>query len=353
MSVLLRLGLGERLSRLRNAESTELFSTSATLAGHRISAESDDRRFFSEFFVMFGGPPPRPGPAAPGAHLQISLRASADPDYGWFHLRDATATPFDCDEFRFALDDERPIFTREDVDEPGWTCLTLNGADRPTFAFNGQDCLFSLGPDWRRAVNWHLFWRLLRTRSDAIFFHASAVGINGIGTIFVGPSGAGKSTTSVALAARGHQFLSDEVAGYLPATGELIPFRRPVGIKPGPRAQAVVTGLPEAEAARIEREGFSRVDIETLFPVEPAQPMPLGRIVFLRGFAERPSLDRIEPGRAEIAELQPLMSSFLNASHRRRVFDLVRLLARTRVYRLHPGDPDETADYLQEAFARE
>jgi hypothetical protein len=353
LSVLLRLGLGERLRRLRNASSTEVFSTSATLAGHQISAECDDRQFFPDFFVMFGGPPPRPGPATPGAHLQITLRAPVDSEYGWFHLRDATDTPFDCDEFRFALADEPRTFTREDVDEPGWTCLTLKGADRPTFAFHGQDCLFSLGPDWRRAVNWHLFWRLLRMRSDAIFFHASAVGIGGIGTMFVGPSGAGKSTTSVALAARGHEFLSDEVAGYVTATGELIPFRRPVGIKPGPRAQAVVRGLPEAEVARIEQEGFSRVDIETLFPVRPAQPLPLGRIVFLRGFAARPDLARIEPGRAEVAELQPLMSSFLNESHGRRVFDLVRLLGRSRVYRLHPGDPDETADYLQDAFARE
>jgi hypothetical protein len=353
LSVLLRLGLGERLSRLRYASCAEVLSTSATLAGHQIAAECDDRLFFPAFFVMFGGPPPRPGSPAPGAHLQITLRASVDPEYGWFHLRDATATPFDCAEFSFALAQDRRIFTRGEVEEPGWTCLTLNGADRPTFAFNGQDCLFSLGPDWRRAVNWHLFWRLLRMRSDAIFFHASAVGIEGIGTIFVGPSGAGKSTTSLALAARGHQFLSDEVAGYLPATGELIPFRRPVGIKPGPRAQAVVRGLCAVEAARIEQEGFSRVDIETLFPVEPANPLPLRRIVFLRGFAARPDLARIEPGRAEIAELQPLMSSFLNESHSRRVFDLVRLLAGTRVYRLHPGDPDETADYLEDAFARE
>jgi hypothetical protein len=353
LSVLLRLGLGERLSRLQGAKATEVFSTSAMLAGHHIAAECDDRSFFPDFFVLFGGPPPRPGSAPPGAHLQISLRALADSEYGWFHLRDSTDTPFDCDEFRFALAEDRRIFTRKDVDEPGWTCLTLDGAEEPTFAFKGKDCLFSLGPDWRRAVNWHLFWRFLRTRSDAIFFHASAVGVSGVGTIFVGPSGAGKSTTSVALAARGHDFLSDEVAGYVPATGELIPFRRPVGIKPGPRAHAVVRGLPEAEAARIEQEGFSRVDIETLFPVAPAKPLPLQRVIFLRGFAARPDLRRIEPGRAEIAELQPLMSSFLNESHRRRVFDLVRLLGRARVYRLHPGDPDETADYLQDAFARE
>jgi hypothetical protein len=47
------------------------------------------------------------------------------------------------------------------------------------------------------------------------------------------------------------------------------------------------------------------------------------------------------------------MSSFLNASHSRRIFELTRLLATTKVYQLHPGDPDETALYLEEVFACE
>jgi hypothetical protein len=87
--------------------------------------------------------------------------------------------------------------------------------------------------------------------------------------------------------------------------------------------------------------------------VAPAAPLPLGRVVFLEGFAPRPQLRAIQPGRGEIAELQPLMSSFVNESHGRRVFDLVRLLSTVKVYRLHPAQPDETADYLQEVFARE
>jgi hypothetical protein len=44
------------------------------------------------------------------------------------------------------------------------------------------------------------------------------------------------------------------------------------------------------------------------------------------------------------------MSSFLNQSHSRRIFELTRLLATAKVYQLHPGDPDETALYLEEAF---
>ena len=154
----------------------------------------------------------------------------------------------------------------------------------------------------------------------------------------------------MALAARGHNFLSDEVGAYVPATGELLPFRRPVGIKPGPRATAVQRGLPSTANEQIEREGFYRVNVDTIFANEPAKAVPLRRIVFLRGFAGHPSLERIKPGREEIVELQPLMSSFLNASHSRRIFELTRLLGTAKVYQLHPGDPDETAIYLEEAF---
>jgi hypothetical protein len=261
--------------------------------------------------------------------------------------------PVDASEFNFAVELDHGNFEVFAANEPGWKCVAFRGSAVPAFAFRGRDCLFALDHRWRLSIMWYLFWRLLRLRSDAIFFHASALGIYGEGTIFVGPGGAGKSTTALALTARGHNFLSDEVAGYLPATGELMPFRRPVGIKPGPRASAVAHSLTPAIAERIERDGFIRVDVGTLFPVQPPLPVPLRRIVFLRGFAERPALDRISPGRREIVELQPLMSSFLNAPHSQRVFELTRLLASAKVYQLCPGEPDTTAQYLEEAFACE
>jgi hypothetical protein len=323
------------------------------MADHRIAVECDDRRFFADFFDMFGGPAPAPGKCPLAADIHLDIRARIHPEFGWFRRSGNDDLPVDANEYDFALQDEQGNFERLDVGEPGWKCIAFRGSGVPALAFRGRDCLFALGPQWRLCIVWYLFWHLLRVRSDAIFFHASSLGIFGEGTIFVGPAGGGKSTTSLALAARGHNFLSDEIAGYVPARGELIPFRRPVGIKPGPRCRAVEKGLDPAVVQRIARDGFVRVDINTLFPVAPAQPIPLRRIVFLRGFAERPSLERITPGRSEIAELQPLMSSFLNASHGRRVFELTRLLSTAKVYQLHPGDPDATAAYLEEAFACE
>lgn len=328
------------------------------MADRRITIDCDDASLFPNFFMMFGGAAAvtRGSSAAIAAipsDLHLDVRARIHPDFGWFRLSGRNELPFDGLEFDYAINEERGNFVALPLDDVGWKSVAFRGSDVPMFAFRDRDCIFALGPKWRLSIVWFLFWRLLRMRSDAIFFHASALGIFGEGTIFVGPSGGGKSTTALALAARGHNFLSDEVAGYLPAQGELIPFRRPVGIKPGPRATAVENGLPATAAAQIEREGFFRLNVDTIFPTQGPLRVPLRRVVFLRGFAERPCLERIKPGREEIVELQPLMSSFLNASHSRRIFELTRLLATTKVYQLHLGDPDETAVYLEEAFACE
>ena len=341
------------LAALQEHEPSRVFATTAVIADRRITAECDDQPFFSEFFAMFGGAAPSPGRLAGPSDMHVDIRSRPGPDFGWFRMSGSSDAPIDASEFNFAVELDHGNFEVFAAKEPGWKCVAFRGSAVPAFAFRGRDCLFALDHRWRLSIMWYLFWRLLRLRSDAIFFHASALGIDGEGTIFVGPGGAGKSTTALALTARGHNFLSDEVAGYLPATGELIPFRRPVGIKPGPRASAVAHSLTPAIAERIERDGFIRVDVDTLFPVQPPRPVPLRRIVFLRGFAERPALDRISPGRREIVELQPLMSSFLNAPHSRRVFELTRLLASAKVYQLCPGEPDTTAQYLEEAFACE
>jgi len=347
------LRLGALLASLQERNPAAVYSAAAEMADYRIAVECDDRLFFSDFFDMFGGPAPTPGRWSSHADIHLDIRAHIHPEFGFFRRSGNADLPVDANEYDFSLQKGDSNFYRLEVDEPDWKCIAFRDSKVPALAFRGRDCIFELGPRWRLCIAWYLFWHLLRIRSDVIFFHASALGIYGEGTIFVGPGGGGKSTTSLALAARGHNFLSDEIAGYVPASGELIPFRRPVGIKPGPRCRAVNDGLAPAVAERIAREGFVRVDINTLFPVAPPQPILLRRIVFLRGFAERPALERITPGRREIVELQPLMSSFLNASHSRRVFELTRLLATAKVYQLHPGDPDTTAMYLEEAFACE
>src|SRR5256885_5521510 len=55
-------------------------------------------------------------------------------------------------------------------------------------------------------------------------------------------------------------------------------------------------------------------------------------------FHERPD-DRLE-----LAELQPIVGSLVNASAVRRVFEMTRMLSRARVFRLSPGGSPEATD---------
>jgi hypothetical protein len=231
----------------------------------------------------------------------------------------------------------------------GWTRVAFRGESEPVFSFEGGRCRVRRADGWRRALALLLFNRLLRLREDALFFHAASVEVGGRGVLFVGPKGAGKSTTALALAGLGHPLLGDETACYLPASGTLVPCRRPVGIRPGPRAASIDRAL-----ARLgldpAKDGPLRLPVETLLPSSPAASVPLGVVVFLREFAPRPSLERIAPGRDEVALLQPFVGSLVNASPTRRVFEMARLLSSASVFRLAPGAPDETASHLENAL---
>jgi hypothetical protein len=332
---------------------SERHSVTVALAGHTLSVDCDDQPFFRDFFWMFGGSAPRPGRADASASLAVSITSRSGDPYGHFSVTGAAARPLDAAEFSFTIAEENGHFRVLPGYWEGWTCLAFRGEDEPTFAFRGSECRFRLGPAWRTTVILFLLYHLLRLRDDVIFFHAAAVAIHGEGTIFIGPKEAGKSTTALALTARGHTLLSDEFAGYVPASGTVIPFLRPVGIRPGPRSARVHDGLGSDRRQEIEHSGFVRVGVDTLFDVPSAEPVPLRRVVYLAPFENEPRLERIDPGRHEVAMAQPILSSFINSPHSKRVFEVVRMLSSARVYRLHPGQPDETAIHLEEVFASE
>ena len=190
MSVEGRLSLDDLLAALQACEPSQVFSATAVIADHRITAECDDRLFFSDFFAMFGGTAPAPGRLAVPSDMHLDIRAHVHPSFGWFRMSGSDDAPIDAREFSFAVELDHGTFGVLAVKEPGWNCIAFRGSDVPTFAFRGRDCLFALDLRWRLSIMWYLFWRLLRLRSDAIFFHASALGIYDEGTIFVGPAGA-------------------------------------------------------------------------------------------------------------------------------------------------------------------
>lgn len=127
--------------------------------------------------------------------------------------------------------------------------------------------------------------------------HGASLQVGQAGVVLVGASHAGKTTTALHLAARGHTLLGDEIALIRLASGEIVPFRRAVNIRPGPhgRALAAALGLAgDAEDSSSTPHWAGSYRITELFPDRPAGPTPLRAVFFLSGFADRPSLDRFE-----------------------------------------------------------
>ena len=289
------------------------------------------------------------GPAAPQeapwvAQLDVVVTGSEDPEEGLLDFTTSDASALDPSDLLLGLSSPGFPFRLFQNDNDGWTAFAFLDDVHPLFAFRGGECIFWKRERWRAAIGFLLLHRVYRLRRDAIFFHAATVDMNGSGVMFIGPKGAGKSTTSLALAARGFPLLGDETACYVPETGMLEPFRRPVGIKPGPRARALDEAL--RRIGRNVAGEIVRIDVDELIETKPPSSVPVRAIVFLAPFRAAPLLERIEAGREEMALLQPAVSSLVSAPRAKRVFQLAQLLASTAIYRLHPADPDATAAML-------
>ncbi len=78
-----------------------------------------------------------------------------------------------------------------------------------------------------------------------LLLHASWVERDGLAVIMTGHSGSGKSTLAALLAERGWRFGADEFALIDPASGDLLPFPRPISLK-----ERAVSALASAAADR-------------------------------------------------------------------------------------------------------
>jgi len=325
--------------------------SSASLAGRIVCLDSDDLPLFEDFFAAFGGTSPQEGPAPDDGFVSATVRVgSQDSDYGVLRLR-KNGQPYPVDEVFFGLSMPDCPYESAVSDDGRWMQVWLAGEGSPVFSYRDDVCLFRKMGEWRSKLLSLLYRGSLRLREDLIFFHASAVSIAGRGILIVGRKKAGKSTTSLALAARGHSILADSCACYAPTTGELVAFRRPVGIREGPRARAVDEALAAKVVRSVERDESVRVDVGSLLSPPDSRSVPTSAIFFVRGFAPTTVIEMLKNDAAEIPNLRPIYSSFANAPHTQRVFELIRLLSRARLYALWPGDPDHTARSIEEVMA--
>jgi len=303
----------------------------ATLAGKNVVVESDDASLLSALFIAFGdGGAVDDLPFFRAVFAQRTLRASIN------------GSPLAPRELFFGLEDPNCPYRLED------DTIFYRDDDSAQFTIENDVIRVHETPRWRVAVTALLSRGFLHFIDDLVLFHAAAAGIRGNGALFVAARESGKSTIALALASRGHEFLSDEYGCYDTATHELLPYRRPVGIREGPRAAAISLALARGAYRGIPHEDAIRVDLGSLIPLAPPRRVPLRMVVFLEGFADRPRLRLATEDENRVEMLRTLYSSLITSTHARRTLDILRMLSRTRVMHLEMGDPDQTAALLEE-----
>ena len=316
------------------------------LAGVRLQVEAPDESLADEFASVFGGRSLDPPPDPHGAVLATVTYDSA----GWVTVRLDGQGGEDVAGELLALSSPTMPLRALPSSEAGCTRLALGGDSEALLEVRGRIIALRAVPRWRRILSHVLYLRMIRLRPDLLFLHAASLCVGGRGVLLTGPKGSGKTTLALALAARGHTLFGDETACVQPSTRELLAFRRPVSIKPGPRAAAVSAAI-ERLKPRPDEDGVLHVAVESVPGSALAGPAPLACLVFLGGFEGPPRAERVSAGREELSGLQPLSTTLTGEGSPARLFSLLRLVGSLACYRFQAGgDPDAGAAALEEAI---
>lgn len=264
--------------------------------------------------------------AAPGPGPQVVCRISA-PDAGRVRIRFEDPEPLD--EARFV----EAIF-------PG----------RAGDLTPGGELHASADSEWRPLVANLAVSRLLRLQREIVFFHAASVRIGGRGLMACGPKRSGKTTLALGLAARGHRVLGDEVAALHLADRALVPFRRSLAARAGPRS-AAAAALLDRSAGAIETypdgEQRARVAMRDVSPEAPPARTPLTTVVLLRSIVRTTQVRPSAARRELLGALTPLAASLWDRPPGAIAFHLLGMLSAVRVFEIDAGPPDEVVERIE------
>ncbi len=294
-------------------------------------------------------------PAAPdAAAVRCTMRRSVDPQLVvlTFHAggpADAAAAAYNLLRPTCAV----PPFRVWDAPVAGWR-LT-GGATGPVLAARGAQVLLHpklVPPEFLVEF---LVGITLGAQPGTLPIHGASLQVGAAGIILVGASHAGKTTTSLHLAARGHTLLGDEIALIRQATGEVVPFRRAVNIRPGPYGEDLAGELGLSAADVAADADITPRRIADLFPRQRPRPVPLRAAFFLAGFADRPSIEpfQLTFDQAEVFDWittpEIAYCSWGVAPARRavRLVVLKRTLARIPCWQVKVGPPRDTAALIE------
>ncbi len=192
---------------------------------------------------------------------------------------------------------------------------------------------------------------------DVLFLHAASFGIAGAGALLVGCGQAGKSTTALALAARGHMMLGDDVAAIRMQSRELLPFPRAMGLRPGPYVRSLDARLRATRhTTAVGPNGMTRtlVSVGDLFPGSVGRVLPLRFAFLLDGFAVQASLTPFRPEIGDAKRLKAVVSESIPSWGLSPGRDLMKFLTVVNVlsglncYRLELGSAEDSAAAIED-----
>lgn len=192
---------------------------------------------------------------------------------------------------------------------------------------------------------------------DVLFLHGASFGIAGAGALLLGCGKAGKSTTALALLARGHAVLGDDVAAIRMRSREVLPFRKTMSIRPGPPMQFLDARLRAVRHTVVGGDqGALRtlVSIGDLFPASTGSALPLRFAFVLDGFAESTALTQFEPSISDTRSLKAVVSESIPSwglsagRDLMRFLTVVNLLSDINCYRIKLGSPEASAAAIQD-----
>jgi hypothetical protein len=248
-------------------------------------------------------------------------------------------------------------YAQQDGPAPGWRMLVDRDDPRRLLAAGDRSRLVI---DLDEAPVEFAFDALIgivqSAQRQVLFLHAASFGIGGAGALLIGAGQSGKSTTALALGARGHLVLGDDVAAIRTASRELLPFRKTLSLRSGPHLSPFEARLSAVRHTLVvDPRGATRtlVSIGALFPAARAQVLPLRFAFVLGGFASQPRLTAFQPGVSSVADLKGVVCESLPAWGLSPGRDLMRFLGVISVlseldcHRIELGTPQATAATIE------
>lgn len=330
-----------------------------TFADVELQVATDEAALLEELEAAYADCAALPEPAR-RARISCTLQRAAGGSLARLHV-DAPM-PLDLLEAAHGLTAPRAILQHLQPGEPtegGWRALEDRRTGTPVLAARGPEALLDLAALPHGFLGDYVVGLAFLAQPSLIFLHGGAVDLSGSGTLVTGHSGAGKSTLAAELATRGHALLGDETVALRAATGELLPVRSTLQLRPGPRSTALAVRLAGAPR-RPTRDGHGvwgdMVRPSALFPREPsASGVPLRSALFIRSRGARAAVEPFTPTLEHLPHLQPLAMSMTavvawTRSPARRLMHFVRLLellGNAQCAFLDLGPPGETAELVE------